>query len=563
MSSIAKIKANNTEYDVVGLGVENVKNDSFIGTWQGTQQEWEQAEITDWRKWQTDTTVGTGTVTSSVNITSMFFDGEKFYGFDSNFHWKSSTDGSTWTDEGATVDAPSQNSNNSCLGVYNKGVFFAASNSGVYKSTNGINWTLCCSTSYPRKIFANDDLIIVSKQAQEFNYSTDNGETWQTANWPVHPGSSTVPDIAYNGSIYVATGRNFMYTSTNGINWSYTSGGTGSPYCPLAYGNGRFVYNKDSNFYYSTDGTNWTVVSNAISSYCRFLIFAKGAFFAATDTYNQKLIASSDGVTWNTGLIGDDYSDWYWGVGGNNKLIATSTSSGKMAICPISSSTCYTTTTTPTTASTVYSAPNTASALTITSVGTGTITLSDSQVYNRQAAGDTQTYQDVASLYPNHLAFVDNVGVKIGNTWIADKTDTTEIEQDVENLESGKADVDLSNVSNTGTTKIAHNALPSNAYDDLTLVASNAYYTATSDGYVFVSKNAQGSGQYVNVYVVPSDSYERIVGFAKYSFSSGGIVLAGTVPVSKGQRFTVIYNASGSTNYFRFIYANGSAWEKA
>ncbi len=36
MSSIAKIKANNTEYDVVGLGVENVRDDSFIGSWQGT-----------------------------------------------------------------------------------------------------------------------------------------------------------------------------------------------------------------------------------------------------------------------------------------------------------------------------------------------------------------------------------------------------------------------------------------------------------------------------------------------------------------------------------------------
>lgn len=51
----------------------------------------------------------------------------------------------------------------------------------------------------------------------------------------------------------------------------------------------------------------------------------------------------------------------------------------------------FTDTETPTTSSTVYSAPNTASELTITSVGTGTITCSDTKTYNRNSEGDIVT----------------------------------------------------------------------------------------------------------------------------------------------------------------------------
>lgn len=88
----------------------------------------------------------------------------------------------------------------------------------------------------------------------------------------------------------------------------------------------------------------------------------------------------------------------------------------------------YTAEATPTTTSTVYSSPNTTSALTITSVGTGTITLSDNNTYTYTSSGDVTTYQTIGDAYPNYLANINGVGVKIGNTLIADNTDTSALQ---------------------------------------------------------------------------------------------------------------------------------------
>jgi hypothetical protein len=566
MSSIAKIKANNTEYDVVGLGVENVKNDSFIGTWQGSQQEWEQAEITDWRKWQTDGIVGAGTGYTGEYIRALCHDGEKFCGikvFSGPQHWMTSTDGVTWTDVGA-MDTSFLGNGDACQLTYNNGKYFGASTTYVYSSTDGLTWTQCCTTSYPREIFTNGNLVIVPKRGTSYDYSTDNGATWQTGTWPVDPGSFSTPCIAYNGTTYIAVSREYVYKSTDALTWTYQAAPTtGEAYVKVKYGNGRFVAQMGNYSYYSTDGgTTWTQGDSISPAYA--LLYVDGVFFAITQSYSTKLISSTDGDDWtNIAPTDQEYIAWYFATSGNGKIIATGGSQGNLVVFPISSSTCYTTTTTPDTTSTVYSAPNTTSALTITSVGTGTITLSDSQVYNRQAGGDTQTYQDVASLYPNHLAFVDNVGVKIGNTLIADNTDTTEIEQDVENLESGKADVDLSNVTDTGTTKIAYNAMPSSTYDTLTFGASNTQYTMPADGYLYISISGTGvqGNTYValynttTIYGVKSDMYRQS--------TSVNVTQRVMLPVKKGDIIQLTYSMGTTSNIvFRFIYANGSAWEK-
>lgn len=86
----------------------------------------------------------------------------------------------------------------------------------------------------------------------------------------------------------------------------------------------------------------------------------------------------------------------------------------------------YTLEATPTTASTVYSEPNTTSALTITSVGTGTITLSDNNTYTYNQSGDQTTYQSIGEAHPTWLCNINGVGVKIGTTMIANKADISE-----------------------------------------------------------------------------------------------------------------------------------------
>lgn len=105
------------------------------------------------------------------------------------------------------------------------------------------------------------------------------------------------------------------------------------------------------------------------------------------------------------------------------------------------------------------------------------------------------------------------------------------------------------------TEYMAQQAMPSDKYVDLTLGATDSYYTAPADGWFFISKN-MSANQYLNGYIVPGNATSRIVGVTKLSSASGAA--AWTLPVSKGQRLFLTYTASGTTNYFRFIYANGA-----
>lgn len=98
---------------------------------------------------------------------------------------------------------------------------------------------------------------------------------------------------------------------------------------------------------------------------------------------------------------------------------------------------------------------------------------------------------------------------------------------------------------------IAHQAMPSDRYVDLTLSGSGTNYTASADGYVTVVKNSSATGERLTLRNMTTNQESSV-------FSSGSQVLGIFLPVSKGDTFTCIYTASGSTNYFRFIYANGA-----
>lgn len=429
MSSIAKIKANNTEYDIVGLGVENVKDDSFIGTWQGTEQEWEQAKETDWKNWQTDVIVSDGVaIQSTENITSsMTYDGNQFLAFSKDGNFYSSTNGTVWEN----VSNP-EFSNIYSLKTLND-IYYVRASGKLYKSEdNGANWTELVTNSLLDFEVTSEKIVMVSNTS--YSTSSDGGSTWQNGSLGPSDGYISRGKICYEFNKFFVTNSKYLYSSSDGINWDYilltdiVDGGGGT----IVHGNQKIFLINSSNYACTTDGVNWTTGQTNIGT-LGSILYGDGTYFCQTSNYGQKY--SCDCINWTTVECTKSGTypilmDCAIGAIGDNKVISVSShwaGNGIMSF-PISSSSCYTTTTTPTTESTVYSAPNTTSALTITSVGTGTITLSDNQVYNRQASGDTQTYQDVASLYPNHLAFVDNVGVKIGNTQIATATTITFME---------------------------------------------------------------------------------------------------------------------------------------
>lgn len=94
---------------------------------------------------------------------------------------------------------------------------------------------------------------------------------------------------------------------------------------------------------------------------------------------------------------------------------------------------------------------------------------------------------------------------------------------------------------------------PSDRYIDLTLNANGSTYTAPANGYVFIRKKASGVNQFVNIILRDSGNmtWEQMSAF-------NGQELKGFVPVSKGTKFEVAYNAPGDLMDFIFIYAEGS-----
>ena len=140
-------------------------------------------------------------------------------------------------------------------------------------------------------------------------------------------------------------------------------------------------------------------------------------------------------------------------------------------------------------------------------------------------------------------------------------TTKTQIQVDIDEIATdlnGKADVDLSNATDTADIRMAHNAMPSGTYVDLTLGASGATYTAPADGYYYLNKVPGNDWYYINGTV--KDTNDNTL-YSMWSSDYRTSPLSIFLPVKKGNKITITYNATGTTNYFRFIYANGSESE--
>lgn len=130
----------------------------------------------------------------------------------------------------------------------------------------------------------------------------------------------------------------------------------------------------------------------------------------------------------------------------------------------------------------------------------------------------------------------------------------TEIQTDIDEVATdlnGKADTDLTNVTDTGYIKMAGAGMPSNKYIDLTLGASGTKYTAPANGWFAFQKQSNGADQFCQAYVENSFAYE-----AQVNYSSGKAAFF--APVLKGQDLVIGYNLTGNTDRFQFIYAQGS-----
>jgi hypothetical protein len=95
-------------------------------------------------------------------------------------------------------------------------------------------------------------------------------------------------------------------------------------------------------------------------------------------------------------------------------------------------------------------------------------------------------------------------------------------------------------------------SMPSSSYIDLNLGASGATYTAPTNGYFCLDK-AGTQNEYIDI----RNNTTGLLRSKTTISASGTESIAVYMPCKKGDEIAVVYTATGTTNIFRFIYAEG------
>ena len=287
--------------------------------------------------------------------------------------------------------------------VYGNGKFVAVTGTyaGDYNigavSSDGINWTevtLSASKQWNDIAYGNGKFVAVASfGSNNICTTSSDGVTWT---------SHTLPRKAYwwsiifDGTQFVTIGTSggstYIATSSDGDTWAEKSSIASSCYT-ICYGNNKYIVSGGPTSFVSLDLENWTSYSTGSTSSWYFSAYGNGYYIGIPqDQYYSanptKAYLSSDGEQWTEITLSSGYH-WCDVIYENDKFTICST--GGVADLTISQSQCYTLTASPTTSTQVYEIPKKTSTLTITAVGTGTITLSDSKVYNRNSAGDVES----------------------------------------------------------------------------------------------------------------------------------------------------------------------------
>lgn len=167
------------------------------------------------------------------------------------------------------------------------------------------------------------------------------------------------------------------------------------------------------------------------------------------------------------------------------------------------------------------------------------------------------------------VAQLSNITASVDGYWyiVIATTAKTDIQVDIDEIATdlnGKADVDLTNLNNSGTAAGAGLAMPSDTYDSLTIGASGATYTAPANGWFTVHGSiALGGAALFNMANATNGIGACCL---NWNAASGGVYIEGCVPVKKGDEIVILYSTGNITSFantlFKFVYAQGSEWEK-
>lgn len=149
---------------------------------------------------------------------------------------------------------------------------------------------------------------------------------------------------------------------------------------------------------------------------------------------------------------------------------------------------------------------------------------------------------------------------KVGN--VVNNDSSIDVSQMITDLQT-KLNLDLQNATAAGKSFIGSQAMPSDSYMDMTLGASEDTYIAPADGYIAFRKTGN-SGQFGGIYVYKDKEQTSPSSVSDYLYTSSEKLTANNIaaelflPIKKGNKYKIGYSLTGNTDWFRFIYAQGS-----
>jgi hypothetical protein len=114
-----------------------------------------------------------------------------------------------------------------------------------------------------------------------------------------------------------------------------------------------------------------------------------------------------------------------------------------------------------------------------------------------------------------------------------------------------KLETDLTNLPQESKCYLSGLSLPSNKYIDLELGASGSTYTAPANGLIMFMKKAGKADAFIYLRNIT----KSITQIAHVPGSANSCTVS--VPATKGDIINISYNATGTTEFLRFIYAEG------
>ena len=105
------------------------------------------------------------------------------------------------------------------------------------------------------------------------------------------------------------------------------------------------------------------------------------------------------------------------------------------------------------------------------------------------------------------------------------------------------------NLTTFNSSTISHYAMPGDRYIDLTLGATGTLYKAPATGYFYLSKNAPEANQHITLELQKAHKMSTTI--------KGPGTIRTFIPIKKDDIVKAYYNATGATEFFRFIYAEG------